>query len=759
MGAAFSSTASAQDSIPAPDQTFQGKVGRTYKDSDPAKPHRPVQAPADAPNILVIMLDDAGFGQYQTFGGAIPSPTMDRLANNGLRYNRFHTAGICSPTRAALLTGRNPHNAGVGIVTELSTGYDGYTGVMPRSTAPVARVLRDNGYATAMFGKNHNTPANEGGPAGPFNNWPTGFGFDYFYGFNAWGTSQWQPLLFENTKAVPPSIDPEYHLNRDMMDRAISWVQAEQAASPERPYFLYIATGATHAPHHAPQEWIDKFKGQFDAGWDVYRDLAFSRQKALGVVPADAQLTPRPEGVPAWESLSDEQKRVNAHQMEVMAGFAAYTDYELGRLVDAVRQQPDGDNTIIIFIAGDNGASAEGAEQGTLNEIAPSNGMEKESKPSLATLRDLGSAKWNNNYPAGWAWAMNTPFKYYKQVVSHLGAIRNPMIISWPTGIKAQGEVRQHYSDVTDITPTLLAAAGIESPARVDGIAQKAMDGVSLIPTFRNAQSPEIRETQYFEVFGNRAIYDKGWMASAKLADPWNPHRARLDPDKVTWELYNLDKDFSQAHDLATENPQRLEELKQVWWREAEKNNVLPLDWRAGERLAGMVEAGTRTDFTFYPGLSGLPEAMSPNVKNRSWSISAKGNFGPGDEGVLITQGGFTGGWALSVQKGYVQFDYSLAALEHTRILADAPLPAGTREIGLNFAYEGKEGERGRGGTVTLLADGKVMATGRLTRTVTGLFAIHEGLDVGADYGSPVADYPFPAPFSGELKTVQVTLQ
>jgi len=745
-------------SLPIPEQGFAGKVGHSFRDSDPATPSKPVEAPKGAPNIVVILLDDSGFGEYATFGGAVPSPTMERLAKEGLRFNRFHTAGICSPTRAALLTGRNPHNAGVGIVTELSTGYDGYTGVIPQSTAPVAKILRENGYATAMFGKNHNTPATEGGPAGPFNHWPNAFGFDYFYGFNAWGTSQFQPLLFENNRPVPPSRDTDYHLTQDLADRAISWVEGVKAINPDRPYFLYIATGANHAPHHAPQAWIDRFEGKFDGGWDTYRKQAFARQKALGVIPRDAKLTARPDAILAWDRLTAEQRRIYAHEMEVAAGFAAHTDHELGRVVDAVRAMPGGENTLIIYIAGDNGASAEGNAGGTLNEIAPANGFEKENQVTAASLAKLGSAIYNNNYPAGWAWAMNTPFQYYKQVVSHLGATRNPMIMSWPAQIKEGGQVRTQFADVTDIAPTLLAAAHVPPPASVDGVAQKPVDGVSLLAVTGD-HAPEVRTRQYFEVFGNRAIYDKGWMASAKLADPWNPDRAALDPDKAKWELYDLDHDFTQARDLAARDPQRLEGLKALWWEEAKRYNVLPIDWRAGERL-GRRDPDPRTSFTLYPGMAGIPEAIAPVIRNRSWTITAEGDFTAADSGMLITQGGVTGGWGFRLQNGRPAFDYNLSGADHFRIEADAPIATGSHAIVARFDYDGKTpAERGRGGTITLLVDGKEVATGRLPRTIPNIFSLNEGMDVGADFGSPVGDYPFPASFSGKLSSVRIDVK
>lgn len=747
----------APSALPLPEPRFHGTVADTFRDSSPATVPRPATAPAGAPNILVIMLDDAGFGQYAAFGGAIPSPGLDEVARDGLRYNRFHTAGICSPTRAALLTGRNPHNAGVGIVTELSTGYDGYTGTIPQSTTPVARVLRDHGYATAMFGKNHNTPTPESGAAGPFGHWPNAMGFEYFYGFNAWGTSQYEPLLFENTRPVVLPGDPGYQLTADLADRAIEWVHATRSAQPDRPFFLYMAPGATHAPHHAPREWIDKFKGRFDRGWDAYREEAFARQKRLGVVPADAELTPRPEGLPSWQSLSPEQKRINARQMEVFAGFAAYADYQMKRLVDAVRAMPGGENTLVVYIAGDNGASAEGGETGTLNEIAPSNGLVAEARPTLASLAQLGGPIYNNNYPAGWAWAMNTPFRYYKQVVSHLGAVRNPLVVSWPARIKARG-LRTQFADVTDIAPTLLDAAGIAAPGVVDGVTQKPLDGVSLVPTFADAGAPEVRTRQYFEVFANRAIYDGGWMASAKIADPWQIDRASLDPARVTWELYDLTRDFTQARDLAAKDPARLERMKQIWWDEARRNNVLPLDWRAGERLAGMTKSGAPSLVTLYPGLVDLPEGSAPSIRNRSWTIEASGAFTPADNGVVIAQGGRSGGWAIRLDRGFMVLDYNLGGVAVYSLRSARAVPAEARSLSVRFSVDAAARQPGAGGTVAFLADAREIGGGTLPRTIPAHFAVHEGMDVGADYGSPAGDYPIPSRFTGKLDKVTVDL-
>ncbi len=740
-------------------QETRPSAALTYRDTQPPAPTPPARAPAGAPNVLIIMLDDVGYGQFGTFGGAIPSPAFDALAKDGLRYTRFHTAGICSPTRAALLTGRNPHNAGFGIVGELSTGHDGYTGVLPDSTATLARALRDNGYTTAMFGKNHNTPAAEVGPAGPFGHWPTGMGFDYFYGFHGWGADQWYPTLYEGTNIVPPSHDKSYTLNTDLADHAIAWMRRSRSAAPDKPYLLYFATGATHAPHHAPAEWIDRFKGQFDGGWDAYREAAFARQKRLGVIPADAVLTPRPDGIPAWDSLTPEQKRIAAREMEVFAGFSAQTDHEVGRVVQAARALPGGQNTLIVTILGDNGASAEGGPGGTISELSPGNGLAQEAAVTIDQLPALGGPLYENHMAYGWAWAVNAPFRYYKQVVSHLGGVRNPMIVSWPDRIKDPGGVRNQFLDVTDVAPTVLAAAGVAMPDVVDGVTQKPLDGVSALATLTSAGAPEVRRTQYFEVFGNRGIYHDGWFASARLAEPWVVNRAALDPFKVRWELYDLDHDYSQARDLAAQYPDKLARMQELWWAEAARNNVLPLDWRAGERLMSPGGDSGQTHFTFYPGTVGIPEKIAPVVRNRSWRISASGTFQPTDTGMIVTQGGAAGGWAFHLLNGVPVFDYNLQGIRRTRITADGPVGADTGMIEMRFAYAGKAGSRGAGGDVTILANGKPIGRGRIDRTLPNYFSINETFDIGVDYGSPVADYPFPSPALAALRQVDIDLE
>jgi len=748
--------------LPQPDFHFSGDVGRTYRDSDPAQFPQPMQAPKGAPNIVLILLDDVGFGQFSTFGGGVPSPTMDRLAAEGLRYNRFHTTALCSPTRAALLTGRNAHSAATGIITEGATGYDGYTGILPRSTGVVAEVLRQNGYMTAMIGKNHNTPTWETSAAGPFDRWPNGLGFDYFYGFNGGDTNQWNPLVFENHNLVTPSTDPNYHLTVDLADHAISWVRKVKSIAPDRPFFLYVAPGATHAPHHAPQEWIDRFKGQFDMGWDKYRELTFERQKKLGVIPANARLTSRPDGLPAWESLEPDQKRLYARMMEVFAAFGAHADDQMGRIVDAVKRTSGAENTLFIYIAGDNGASAEGGLEGSVNENLFFNGFVEKWQDNLKVIDELGGPKHFNHFPAAWAHAMNTPFQWTKRIPSHFGGTRNPMIISWPSHIKDQGGLRNQFTHVIDIVPTIYQVTGITPPTVLNGVPQKPIEGVSLAYTLDDAKAAERHTTQYFELGARRGIYHKGWMASARGADPWRP--VGSNPDEQTWELYNIDEDFSQAVDLAAGNPQKVRELQDLWWAEAARYDVLPLDWRGVERLSSELMGrptfgANRKTFTYYPGQVGLPNAASPRILNRSWTLTADIDTSAGDvEGMIVTQGGLVGGFGLYVRDRKPTFVYNYLSEERYTITGD-PLPIGKAKIRVDFAYQGEEGQRGKGAAVTLSVNGAKVAAGQLPRTIPNLISLNEGLDIGEDVGSAVDfSYRLPFKFTGAIDSVTFEL-
>ncbi|HET6266230.1 MAG TPA: arylsulfatase [Acidobacteriota bacterium] len=754
-------------SLPRPDFHFTGNVGRTYQDSDPPQFPQPVQAPKGAPNVLLILIDDVGFGQFSTFGGGVPSPTMDKLAAEGLRYNRFHTTALCSPTRAALITGRNHHSTSFGVISEAATGYDGYVCVLPKETGTIGEVLRQNGYMTAWIGKNHNTPTWESSAAGPFDRWANGLGFDYFYGFNSGDMDHWHPTLFENRNLMPASTDPNYYLTTDLADHAIGWVRQVKSIAPDRPFFLYVAPGATHSPHQVPKEWIDKFKGKFDMGWDQYREQTLERQKKLGVVPPDTKLTVRNEGLPAWDSLNADQKRLYAHMMEVFAAYGAACDYEMGRVVDAVKQLPDANNSIIIYLAGDNGSSAEGGIEGSVNENLFFNGFVEKWQDNLKVIDELGGPKHFNHFPAAWAHAMDTPFQWTKQVASHFGGTRNPMIISWPAKIKDRGGLRSQFTHVIDIVPTLYEVIGITPPLELNGIQQRPIEGISFADTFWDAKAKERHRTQYFEMGANRGIYHDGWMASALSFVPWAPARAEFDLDKQKWELYNIDQDFSQANDLAASNPQKLRELQDLWWAEASKYHVLPMDWRVTERfnseLAGRpsLAGKDRKVFTYYPGQVGLPKDAAPRILNRSWSITADLDIPEsGAEGMITTNGGTVGGYGLYVLNGKPTFVYNYLSLERPTLVGRDPLPKGKVKLVVDFAYLGKPGEFGKGATVTMSVNGTKVGEEQLTRTIPGQISLNEGMDVGEDVGSPVDfNYNPPFKFTGKIEDVTYALK
>jgi arylsulfatase A-like enzyme len=761
----FPATIGTPTVLPRPDFRFPGNIGRTILDSDLPQFPQPVEAPKGAPNVVLIMLDDTGFGQYSTFGGGIPSPTIQKLADQGLRYNCFHTTALCSPTRAALLTGRNHHSAASGVITETATGYDGYTGVIPRSAGTVGEVLRQNGYMTAWIGKNHNTPPWETSAAGPFDRWANGLGFDYFYGFNGGDMNHWNPILFENRNLVPASSDPNYHLTPDLADHAIAWLRRVKAISPDRPFLMYVAPGANHSPHHAPKEWIDKFKGQFDMGWDKYREQTLERQKKLGVVPPNTKLTARSEGLPAWDSLNADQKRIYARMMEVFAGFAAHCDYEMGRVVEAVKQLPDADNTLFIYIVGDNGASAEGGIEGSINENLFFNGFPEKWQDNLKAIDDLGGPKYFNHFPSAWAHAMDTPFQWTKQIASHFGGTRNPMIISWPGHIKDNGGLRSQFIHTIDIVPTLYEVIGITPPQMLNGIPQKPMEGISFAYTFDDANAKGRRTTQYFEMVGRRGIYHDGWMASATYDVPWNPIHEHFDPDKARWELYQIDQDFSQATDVAKENPEKLRQLEDLWWVEAAKYNVLPLDWRAVERLNADLQGrptlgGKSKRRSYYPGQIGLPNEASPPLINKSWTMTADIEVSGKADGMIATQGGMTGGYGLYLRQGKPMFVYNYLDIDRYIVASSEAVPAGKVMLVVDFAYDGKQGERGKGGSVTISANGKKVAEGKLPRTIPIQFPLAEGLDIGEDVGSPVDfTYKLPFTFTGKIERVTYDLK
>jgi arylsulfatase A-like enzyme len=748
--------------LPVRPPSFEGKIGITYKESTPDFPS-PIKAPEKAPNVLLVLLDDVGFGQASTFGGPVDTPNLTRLAEKGLRYNQFHTTALCSPTRAALLTGRNHHSVGTGVVEELASGFPGYTTILPKSAATVAEVLRQNGYNTAAFGKWHNTPDYETSVAGPFDRWPTGLGFEYFYGFFGGDTNQWSPALVENTKRIaPPTNNPDYHLTPDLVDHAISWIHSQQSIAPDKPFFTYLATGATHAPHHAPKAWIDKYQGKFDQGWDKLREETFARQKQLGVIPANAQLTPRPIELPAWDSLSPEDQKIYAHEMEVFAGFLAYTDHEVGRLINAIDQIGELDNTLIFYIVGDNGASAEGGLSGSVNELKVFNKVPESREQLLASLNDLGSPKTFNHYHAAWAWAGTTPFQWTKQIASHFGGTRNPLIIAWGDRIKDQGGLRGQFYHVIDITPTIFEAAGITAPTQVNGVKQQKIEGTSLVYTFDDPEAASKHETQYFEMFGNRAIYDDGWIAATRHPRlPWQG-TINADFEKDPWELYNIEEDFSEANNLATEKPEKLAKLQKLFLSEARKYNVLPLDDRVSERFDVQDRpspAAGRTTFTYYSSGVSIPEGSAPSLKNRSFAITADVEIPEsGAEGVLLTQGGRFAGWGFFLEDSKPTYVYNFVNAERYIIQSPQKLAPGKSTIKFNFDYDG--GEVGAGGIGKLFINDQPVAEGRIAKTIPYRFTLDETFDVGRDTGTPIVEtYQVPFAFTGNLQKVTLNLK
>ncbi|HVS37692.1 MAG TPA: arylsulfatase [Gemmataceae bacterium] len=759
--------------LPAPEPPFGGVIGRKASESKPDFP-KAVTAPKGAPNVLLILTDDTGFGAASTFGGPIPTPALDRVAAAGLRYNTFHTTALCSPTRAALLTGRNHHSVGFGNISEFATGYPGYDSILPKGAGTIANILVENGYNTSWFGKNHLIPDWLESPDGPFDQWPSGLGFEYFYGFLGGDTDNWHPALFENNRAVlPPVGDPNYILIHDMGDRAINWIRTQHAIAPQKPFFMYFAPGNGHAPHHAAKDWIAKFKGKFDLGWDKQREVTLANQKKLGVVPADAVLTPRPKEIPAWDSLNDDEEKVYARMMEVYAAAVAQSDYEIGRILDSLQESGQLDDTMVIYIEGDNGASAEGTLQGLTNELGGQ--LEPESLAfKLSIMDQLGSDRTYNHYPVGWAHAMDTPFQWTKQVASHFGGTRNGMAISWPKRIKARGELRSQFTHVIDIEPTILEAVGVQAPQTLNGAQQMPLEGVSMAYTFDDAKAPTRHATQYFEIVGNRGLYHDGWMASTTpLRLPWEVVGAEPDPDDFPWELYNVAGDFSQSKNLAKENPKKLQELQALFLIEAARHNVLPIDSSFAERANPALRPGFntgRTEFTYYPGMIRIPEANAPDIKNKSFHIAAEVELPAGAaDGVLVTQGGRFGGWGLLVLDGKPMFAYAYSNQDgerypdqkksKTRIASGDKLTPGKHTIAFDFKYDG--GGIGKGGQGTLTVDGKKAAEGRLDKTLPFRFSLDESFDVGEDTGTPVIDEydaKMPFPFTGTLRKVEFQL-
>jgi arylsulfatase len=729
-----------------------------------APPRFEVKAPEGAPNVVVVLIDDIGFGASSSFGGPIQMPTLEKMAGQGLRYNRFHTTALCSPTRVALLTGRNHHVNNAGAIMELATGFPGNTGIRPQSVTPLAQILRMNGFSTAAFGKYHETPPWEVSTSGPFDRWPTGSGFDKFYGFIGGETNQWAPAIFDGVTRVELEQSPDYHFTTDMTNQAIKWVSAQHALTPDKPFYVYFATGATHAPHHVPREWPAKYRGKFAGGWDKLREETFARQKAMGVIPADAKLTPRPKEIPAWDDMNANQKRLFEVQMETFAGFAEHTDHEVGRLVAQLEALGELDNTIFFYIVGDNGASAEGGPEGAYNEMMALNGIVGTYDQMAGHLDDWGGPDTFPHYAIGWAWATNTPFQWTKQVASHFGGTRNGMVLHWPARIKAKGEIRSQFHHVIDVAPTALEAAGIPEPKMVNGVEQRLMDGVSMVYTTDDAKAADRRKTQYFEMFGNRAIYHEGWVAATRHSIPWlmveNPPLA----DDV-WELYNVDVDFSQADDLATKNPEKLKELQALFMQEAERNHVLPIDDRRAERfnpaIAGRPDLlGGRKTMTVYDGMTGIMENAFINVKGVPHTVTAEIVVPDAKtEGVIIAQAGKFGGWSLYMKDGRIVHDYNFFGLDHTKVASEAPLASGAHTIEYQFVPD--EAKPGTGGKSILKVDGAVIAEGHIPKTQPFAFSADEGVDVGSDNETMVSDdyKPGATDFKGEIVKVTVAQQ
>jgi len=703
-----------------------------------------VKAPKEAPNVVVVLLDDIGFGQPSAFGGPCKMPTFDKLAAAGLRYNDFHTTALCSPTRTALLTGRNHHVNNAGAIMELATAFPGNTGIRPQSVAPFAEMLRLNGYSTAAFGKYHETPPWEVSVSGPLDRWPTHSGFDKFYGFIGGETNQWAPAIFDGTIRVEQPHTPDYHFTVDMTNQAIAWMQAQHSLTPDKPFFVYFAPGALHAPHHVPKEYIEKYKGQFDQGWDALREETFARQKKMGVIPASAELTKRPKEIPSWDSQTPDQKKLEARQMETFAGFAEHTDEQIGRLVDALQEMSVLDNTLFIYIAGDNGASAEGGPEGAYNEIMALNGIISTAAINMPHLDNWGDPTTFPHYAIGWAWAGDTPFQWTKQIASHYGGTTNGVVVHWPARIKTKGEVRLQFTYVTDIAPTVLEAAGLPFPRSVNGTVQRPFDGTSMIYTFDNPKAKETHTTQYFEMFGNRGLYKGGWIACTRHSIPWVIGVPLPQLSKDTWELYNVAQDFSEANDLAAKNPAKLRELQDVFMREAEKNHVLPIDDRRAERfnpaLAGRPDLmGERTSLTVYPGMTGMTENAFINVKNRSYTITAPVELKGGNtNGVIIAQAGAFGGWVIYMKEGKVHHEYNYFGVERTNIGSPSALSADKHEIKYEFVADSPK--PGTGGKCVLYVDGQQVAEGRIPKTQPFVFSGDEGADVGEDAETAVSN-------------------
>jgi arylsulfatase A-like enzyme len=758
-----------RDVLPIPDAPFAGRIAYDAKDSAATfPPIEPLRPPAGAPNVLIVLIDDVGFGASSAFGGPCQTPTAERLASDGLKYNRFHTTALCSPTRQALLTGRNHHAVGMGGITEIATSAPGYNSIRPNTAAPLAETLRLNGYSTAQFGKCHEVPVWETSPLGPFDAWPTGGGgFEHFYGFIGGEAHQYYPAIYDGTSPVEPDRGPEdgYHFMEDMTDRAIAWIRSQKALMADKPFFAYFAPGATHAPHHVPTEWADWYAGQFDQGWDRLREKTLERQKALGVVPQDTELTARHDEIPAWDDMPEDLKPVLTRQMEIYAGFLQYTDHHVGRLIDSLADLEILDDTLVLYIIGDNGASAEGTLNGTFNEMINFNGAAALETPEFMRERldDFGGPDSYNHYAVGWAHAMDTPYQWTKQVASHFGGTRNGTIVHWPNGIAAKDELRSQFHHVIDVAPTVLEVAGLPAPVSVNGVQQMPLHGVSMAYSFDDAAAAERHETQYFEMFGNRGIYHQGWTAVTKHKTPWilvGGDTPAFDDD--VWELYDTTTDHSQARDLAKEHPDKLHELQRLWLIEATRYGVLPLDDRAAERinpdLAGRPTLIKGNSQTLFGGMGRLSENSMINIKNTSHAVTAEVVVpDAGAEGVIVAQGGSIGGWSLYAAGGRPTYCYNLLGIQRFYVQGDDPLPAGQHQVRMEFAYDG--GGMGKGGAVSLYVDGAKVGDGRVDATAALIFAADDTCDVGEEGGALVTDYgPGGSAFTGTVNWVQIDI-
>ena len=763
--------------LPIRREPFQGRVNRTLDGSDPDwATIEPVRAPEGAPNVLLVLIDDAGFGNPSTFGGPIATPNYSRLAEGGLRYDRFHVTALCSPTRASLLTGRNSHTVGFGSIGEFSNGFPGYTALLPRDCAPLPRTLRDNGYSTAAIGKWHLTPDGQQGPAGPFDRWPSGWGFDYFWGILGGGASQWDTCLAENQKII--GTPPEFYDKREpfylpdaMADKTIEWLHGVRAQDADKPFFAYFSTGCAHAPHHVPRAWADRYRGQFDMGWDRLREQVFARQKEMGVIPPDAELTPRDEAFPAWDDLPDNLKALYARQMEVYAGYVENADYNVGRVIDAIDELGELDNTLIIWIFGDNGASMEGTLTGSFNELTMQNGIPLSDEMQLQLAERYGGIQaWGSpivapHYAAAWAWAGNTPFQWGKQVGSHLGGTRNPMVVHWPERITDKNQMRSQFTHVTDIAPTLLDVAGIPAPTHVDGIKQQPMHGFSLADTFADAEADERHTQQYFETIGNRAMYKDGWWLAVKTRRiPWvltpdalAPYRPGVwNPDEDPVELYYLPDDYTQARDLAADNPKKVKELTDLFWAEAEKYQVLPLLATLGTFFGYNPPLPEVTKLEFRPDVQNVMPGMIPRIYNHSYVISADLIVPPqGVEGVIVAEADHLGGFSLFVDDDRLTHTYSMMGVFIYRQQASVPLPVG--EVRVRLQFEADAPKPATGGQVTLYVNDRPVGGGRIEHTVPVRFSAYAGMDIGRDNGG-VVDLSYddrkPFAFTGTIKKV-----